>query len=80
MVTQRASRDAKLLPPASYAAVYAMRDSSSTAQLASVLLPLANSPERRQVLAQHARITVKRHGTYEPIETCNSAPLGQLRL
>ena len=49
------------------------------ALLASVLLPLANSPER-QALARHVRITVKRHGTYEPIETCNSAPLGQLLL
>ena len=47
-----------LPPPASHEAMAACASTLCFAFFASILLPLANSPERRQALARRVRITV----------------------
>ena len=72
---QAASRDVNL---ASAGLLRQLRANARPPMLASALPPLANSGARPSAWTQRARITAKRPGTYEPIETCDSVPLGQL--
>ena len=75
MIARRAEMQF-LLPPASYSDGRRADREHGCACLASTLPPLAHSGARPALWTQHARITFKQYGTYEPIERATPRPSG----